>query len=252
MIIDAHAHVSPTTHGSAENYLEQLRGAGIQRGVICPGGMIDVRKMNDYIAGKARPDTTPKNDYVERSLQDHPELLGVACVNPLDPQAVDTLEALLQAGRLGLMISPLVHPFSFTDALVAPLASLCGEREVPIYSHVAFRRGADSVDYIELARRFPRTNFILEHIGLGPADEEATAAAAELDNFFVETSMDSYLHVLGTVKRAGASKVIFGSEYPLSHPALELTKVLLLPISDGEREKILGGNIRQLLRLGGS
>lgn len=62
--------------------------------------------------------------------------------------------------------------------------------------------------------------------------------------------MSSYLHVLGTVEKAGASKVLFGSEYPLSHPALELQKILLLPITEAEREQILGGNARNLLRLG--
>jgi uncharacterized protein len=51
------------------------------------------------------------------------------------------------------------------------------------------------------------------------------------------------------VKKAGAHKVIFGSEYPLSHPAVELKKILLLPITEAERERILSENIRELLRL---
>lgn len=250
MIIDAHAHVSPTSHGSTENYLEQLRRGGIHQGVICPGGMIDVRKMNDFIFGKSRPNPTPKNEYVGESVQSHPNLVGLACVDPTAPNAAEELEQLLKAGRKGLMISPIVHRFNFGDDPVAALAALCGDYQAPIYSHVAFRPGANSEDFIALARRFPRTSFVLEHVGLGPADEAAATAAAELDNFFVETSMDSYLHVLGTVKKAGASKVLFGSEYPLSHPALELQKILLLPITESEREQILGGNARNLLRLG--
>ena len=86
-------------------------------------------------------------------------------------------------------------------------------------------------------------------MGALPTDGEAANAAAEMDNFFLETSLSSYLHVVETVKKTGASKVIFGSEFPLSHPALEMKKVLLLPITDGQREQILGGNIRELLHL---
>lgn len=250
MIIDAHAHVSPSSYGSTERYLSQLREGGIQQGVVCPGGMLDVRRMGTYIAGKAKPDTVPKNEYVDQAVEAHPELHGLVCVDPLDPQAAEVVERYLTRGFRGLMVSPLIHKFSFTDEVMAPLASLCGEHRAPIYSHVAYRPGANTPDFVALARRFPGTNFILEHMGAGPVDNEATAAATDLDNLFLETSLGSYLHILESVKEAGADKVIFGSEYPLSHPAAELKKILLLPISERDREKILGENIRELLRLG--
>ncbi|AUX21459.1 amidohydrolase [Sorangium cellulosum] len=249
MIIDAHAHVSPTSYGSAENYLEQLERGGIQQGVVCPGGMLDVRRFNNYITGKNKPDAVPKNDYVVESVEASPALRGLACVDPCDPGAVEVAERYLDRGLRGLMVTPLVHRFSFCDDVMAPLARLCGEREVPIYSHVAFRPGANTSDYVALARRFPKTSFILEHMGAGHVDNEASTAAATLDNLFLETSLSSYLQILLSVQQAGASKVIFGSEYPLSHPAAEIHKVLLLPISGGERDKILGGNIRALLHL---
>lgn len=249
MIIDAHAHLSPTPYGSTERYLEVLRQSGIEQAVVCPGGMLDVRKMNDFVFGEKKPDTTPKNGYVGQSVRDNPVLHGMACVDPCAPRPVELLEELLAEGFRGLMVSPLIHRFTFADGPMADLARLCGERGVPIVSHNGWRPGANTGDYVQLARNFPRTNFILEHMGAPPADVEATEAAATLDNFFLETSLGSYLHVVETVKRAGASKVLFGSEYPLSHPALEMKKVLLLPIPDGERERILGGNARELLRL---
>lgn len=249
MIIDAHAHVSPTTYGATEQYLKVLRQSGIEQAVICPGAMLDVRKMSEYVSGQKKPDAIPKNDYVSQSVQSSPMLIGMACVDPCDPQAAEKLEQYLEKGFRGLMVSPLVHKFSFPDDNMAALATLCGERGVPIISHNGWRPGANTADYVLLARKFPRTNFILEHMGALPTDVEAANAAAELDNFFLETSLSSFLHVVETVKMTGASKVIFGSEYPLSHPALELRKVFLLPLSDREREQILGGNIRGLLHL---
>ncbi|HYO51356.1 amidohydrolase family protein [Archangium sp.] len=249
MIIDAHAHVSPTSYGSTEIYLAQLQQSGISEGVISPGGMLDVRRMGNFVTGKEKPSPVPRNEYVDQSVRSHPELYGLACVDPRGPEAPQILERCLREGFRGLMMSPLVHGFSFPDEALGPLASLCGEYRVPIYSHVAFRPGANTAEFVEMARRFPQTHFVLEHMGAGPADQEASEAAALLDNFFLDTSLGNYLHILETVKRAGASKVIFGSEYPLSHPAVELHKILLLPISDGEREKILSGNIRALLRL---
>lgn len=249
MIIDAHAHVSPTSYGSTERYVEALRQSGIDQAVISPGGMIDVRSMNDYIVGAKKPNDVPHNDYVLKSVESNTILDGVACVNPCDPQSIDSLDRCLKKGLRGLMVSPLVHKFTFLDDRMAELSILCGERGVPIVSHNAWRPGANTVDYVALARKHPRTNFILEHMGAAPADTEATAAAAELDNFFLETSLGNFMHIQETVKKAGASKVIFGSEYPLSHPAVELKKVLLLEIPEREREKILGENIRELMHL---
>lgn len=249
MIIDAHAHVSPTTYGSTQQYLEMLSESGIDQAVICPGGMLDVRKMSEFVSGQKKPDAIPKNDYVDQSVQSNPRLIGMACVDPCDARAVEKLEQYLEQGFRGLMVSPLVHKFSFPEDRMVDLAILCGERGVPVISHNGWRPGANTVDYILLARKVPRTHFILEHMGALPTDGEATNAAAELDNLFLETSLSSYLHLLETVKKTGASKVLFGSEYPLSHPALEMKKVLLLPITDGERERILGGNVRELLHL---
>jgi uncharacterized protein len=249
MIIDAHAHVSPSEYGSTEAYLELLRRGGIQRGVISPGGMLDVRRMGEFVTGRERPNVVPRNDYVVQSVEAHPLLLGFACVDPRAPGALEELARHLDQGFRGLMVSPIVHGFCFNEGVLDELVSLCGERQVPVVSHIAFRSGANTPDYVRLARRFPRTNFILEHMGAPPADQDATTAATELDNFFLETSLGSYLHIVHTVRCVGASKILFGSEFPLSHPALEMQKVFLLPVSDGERERILGGNIRELLRL---
>jgi uncharacterized protein len=250
MVIDAHAHVSPTTYGATKGYLEQLEQSDIQQGVIGPGAMLDVRRMSDYLTGNARPDNkAPNNEYVEQSFQSHTRLHGLACVDPQEPRAVETLDQYLKRGFRGLKLAPLVHALSFASDAVADLVTLCGERGVPVYSHAAPRPGGDTAGFAELARRFPQANFVLEHLGSGPADQVATAAATRLDNFFLETSLGTYLHIQESVKKAGAHKVVFGSEYPLSHPAVELKKILLLPISESERERILSKNILELLRL---
>lgn len=250
MIIDAHAHISDTSYGNAGIYISMLREAGIDQGVVVPGGTVDVRKMTDYITGKAKPENLiPDNRYVEESCRTHPSLRGFACIDPHSPDAVESLEKSFKQGFRGLKLSPMTHQFSFAGKALAALAECCGYHGYPLYSHVVFSPGASTARFISLARQFPKTNFILGHMGFGPADREALEAAAELENFFLETSTGSYLHIKQSVEKAGAGKIIFGSEYPLSHPAVELKKILLLDLPEGEREKILGGNIRTLLRL---
>jgi uncharacterized protein len=251
MIIDGHAHISPTSFGNVDLYIQQLQEAGIQRGVLVPGGMMDVRRITDYITGKEKPKKEPPNNqYVDEACKNNPDLFtGFACVNPHDSNAVEQLEEYFKSGFRGLKMSPMTHQFSFASKTVAALAELCGDYGYPFYTHVVFNPGASTTRFISLAQQFPKTNFILGHMGFGPADTEALEAAAKMDNFFLETSTGSYLHIKEAVEKAGATKIIFGSEFPLSHPVVELQKILLLNLSDDHREKILGGNIKSLLSL---
>ena len=249
MIVDAHAHISETTYGNVRIYLEQLREAGIEQGVVVPGGMLDVRKMTDYVTGRAEPDNlVPNNRYVGEACRTAGgSLTGFVCVDPHAPGATETLADGLRQGCRGLKLSPMTHRFSFASMGVANLASICGEHGYPVYTHVVYSPGASTARYVALARQFPGTNFILGHMGFGPADREGLEAAVELDNLFLETSTGNFLHIQEAVRRAGPGKVIFGSEFPLSHPTVELQKITLLALDDAARESILGGNILALM-----
>ena len=251
MIIDGHAHISDSTYGNVANYLEQLASCGINKGVVVPGGMLDVRRMTDYIIGKAKPaDRIPNNTVVWESVEKNPVILhGLACVDPHQTDCAETLEKCFKQGFRGLKLSPMSHEFSFASRSIAALSALCGEYGFPVYTHVVYSPGASSARLIALARQFPKTNFVAGHMGFGPADVDALEAAVELDNFFLESSTGSFLHIQEAVRKAGPGKLIFGSEYPLSHPAVELQKILLLKLSSTEQDKILSENIKMLLRL---
>ena len=250
MIIDAHAHISDTEYGNAEIYLKQLEESGIDCGVVVPGGMVDVRRMTDYITGRAEPDNTiPNNAYVlEACRTRQTKIKGLVCIDPHTDDPLAVLEQSYKDGFKGLKLSPITHQFSFASKAVINLVDACGDYGFPVYTHVLYSPGASTTRFVALAQQFPKTNFILGHTGFGPADQEGLAAAAKLDNFFLESSTGNYLHMKEIVRRAGAGKFIFGSEFPLSHPKAELEKILLLRLTENEMDKVLGGNIQALLK----
>lgn len=253
MIIDAHAHLSNTDYGNVDLYLAQAKEAGVDQGIAVPGGMMDVRRMTDYVTGKSKPENPiPDNTYVLKCCKSNPSVLrGFMCI---DPHQKDALQNLSQGGKdgyQGLKLSPMTHQFSFASSAVASLVSLCGDMGFPVYSHVLFSPGAATAKFIALAKQFPRVNFILGHMGFGPADQEGLEAATKMNNFFLETSTGNYLHIKEATRKAGAGKIIYGSEFPLSHPKAELEKLFLLHLPGSEMDKILGGNIQALLGSGG-
>jgi uncharacterized protein len=54
-------------------------------------------------------------------------------------------------------------------------------------------------------------------------------------------------YIVQAVARAGAKKVIFGSDGPWLHPGLELHKIRLLGLPPEQEALILGGNVLRLL-----
>ena len=88
----------------------------------------------------------------------------------------------------------------------------------PIYSHVVTALVRLLLSLSSFAKQFPKANFIIGHMGF--ADQEAIDAAKSLPNFFLGDLNRKLLeHSRG--RKAGSSKVIFGSEFPLSHPSID-------------------------------
>jgi predicted TIM-barrel fold metal-dependent hydrolase len=249
MIIDGHTHVSATDFGNVDVLLAQLDQAGIGGAVCVPGGMIDVRQFSRIFSGRYRPDPRIPNHLVFEAIERHPDRLhGFVCVNPNDgPAAVEMLRQGLDRGCRGVKLAPIVHRFPFTHPALDEIAAHCAERGYPVYSHVLPNPGTTTADYADLARRCPRTNFILGHMGFGPADADAIELAAELENLYLETSLGNFLILQDALQRLGPTKLIFGSEFPLSHPKVELEKIMLL--DESAHEAILWNNISRLLKL---
>ena len=51
------------------------------------------------------------------------------------------------------------------------------------------------------------------------------------------------------IDKHGAHKVCFGTDFPLASMTADSEYVLSLPLSDGDKERILGGNAREFIGL---
>jgi uncharacterized protein len=249
MIVDGHVHVSDSGYGNVDVLLAQWDQAGIAWGLCVPGGMVDVRQFSRIFSGQYRPDPKIPNHLVFDAIQQHADRIqGLVCVNPHDGAgAVAMLEDGLDRGCRGVKLAPIVHQFQFADPVLDEIAACCGERGFPVYSHVLPNPGMRTSDFADFARRNPGTNFILGHMGFGPADADAIEFTSELNNLYLESSLGNYLVLRDALDRLGPTKLVFGSEFPLSHPKVELAKVLLLDAA--AHDAILEGNIVRLLQL---
>lgn len=239
MIIDSHCHAGRgdmltapwNTDAPLESYLRRAQRAGIQRVVVFPAFHSDYTSANRELATIV--------------AKRHPRLIGFAMVNTkTDAGRIREMlfEAVKQLGLKGLKI----HGH---EAL--PNREVCeAAREfgLPVIVDVAGK--AHVIDMF--APAYPEVNFIIAHLGSFADDWRAHERVIEqmvrYPNVYGDTSgVRRFDYLVRAVKRAGAQKLIFGSDGPWLHPALELQKIRLLGLSAKNEDLILGGNARRLI-----
>ena len=103
-----------------------------------------------------------------------------------------------------------------------------------------------------LAPEYPEVNFIIPHLGSFADDWRAHLRVIDqmvrYPNVYTDTSgIRRFDYLEQALNRAGAHKILFGTDGPWLHPGLELHKVRLLRLSSREEAMILGGNLLQLI-----
>jgi predicted TIM-barrel fold metal-dependent hydrolase len=148
-----------------------------------------------------------------------------------------------------LEISPAVHGAALSDERVGELVAVAVEAGHPVYAVCLIRPGAGVADLVALARRYRDGVFVLGHSGTGNIDFHAIELIADLPNILFETS-GGYSSVLAeALRRLGRERLLFGTEYPLQHPDVELAKYRAVPVSTMDFEFIGRRNAHRVLSL---
>ena len=101
-------------------------------------------------------------------------------------------------------------------------------------------------------RSYPNVAWIIPHLSSFADDWRAQAALVDeltrTPNLFTDTAGVRYFDILvDAVRRAGAHKVLFGSDGPYLHPGVELAKITLLKLTPPDHRLITGGNLLRLI-----
>jgi|SRR5437016_5129150 len=240
MIIDCHCHAGKgdlmtapwNTDAPIDPYLRRAQAAGIGKTVVFAAFHSDYAQANLQVA---------------RIVARYPSrLIGFAFVHA----ARDT-------GRIHQMVERAVTRWKFRgiklhgyDAM--PTREVCEAAKafrVPLLMDVVGK--AEIVEM--LAPQYPEVDFIIPHLGSFADDWQAQQRVVDqlvrYPNVYADTSgVRRFDYVVQAVKRAGAHKVLFGSDGPWLHPGVEIHKIRLLGLPPEQQSLVLGGNILRLIR----
>ncbi len=98
----------------------------------------------------------------------------------------------------------------------------------------------------EFVRRYPDVTLIIPHMGmLNGGQDRVQAEFQDKPNIHFDTSLGQVNETI--VQTLGASRLLYGCDYPYGMPGENLRRVQRLNISEEEKELLLGGNVRRLL-----
>jgi uncharacterized protein len=239
-IIDCHCHAGTgdrmtapwNTVAAIDPYLRRARAAGIAKTVVVSVFHTDYNKANAELA---------------RIIARNPgRLVGFVFVH-----------ATRDAGRIFRMVEHAVRKWRFRGIKIhgfeaMPTREVCEAARIfrlPIFVDVVSR--PEVIDM--LAPQFPDVNFIVAHLGSYTDDwrahQQVVYQIARYPNVYGDTSaVRRFDYIVEAVKRAGARKLMFGSDGPWIHPGVELHKVRLLGLPKEQEALVLGGNILRLMR----
>lgn len=239
MIVDCHCHAGEgdgftgpwDSDAGLENYLRRARAAGIARTVLLAAFHSDYALANRSVARIVAGD--PQRFY------------GFAFVH-----------AQRDKGRVHAMVRTAVEQYNFVgiklhrhDARITrEVCDAARHFGLPVLYDVMGEVAAAEL----LAIQYPDVDFILPHLGSFADDWSAQLALIDHlvrhKNIYTDSAGVRRFDLLQqAVGRAGAHKVLFGSDGPWLHPGVELAKIHALGLAPREQALVLGQNLLRLI-----
>ena len=238
MIIDSHCHAGTgdgltgpwDTWAPIDKYRRWAAEAGIDRTVLLAAFHSDYAVANREVAGivESRPG----------------QFYGFAFVHPERDR-----------GRIYALVKIAVERYGFVgikvhrhDARITrEVCEVARTFRLPVLYDVTGEISACEL----LAAAYADINFIIPHLGSFADDWRAQLGLIDHlvrhPNIYTDTAGVRRFDLLEqAVKRAGAHKILFGSDGPWLHPAVELEKIYVLGLSERDEQLVLGRNFLRL------
>lgn len=189
------------------------------------------------------------NEDMKRTAKSHPHRFMPSCsVNPwFGKTAVEELKRALGEGARMLVVHPAVQGFLANDELLFPIIEEADQARVPIYIHTGQPGNSTPWQTVDLAGKYPQSDFILGHCGATDFWNDMPGAVTALPNVYCEASLSRPFRFAEYVKTVGSRKCVMGSWAPLSDLVFEWEEMRkYLPQKD--QPDCLGNSMYALLQ----
>ena len=261
-VIDSHCHIYPIKiatpavdstgrfynmtalgDGTVDSLLEIGKETGIDRFVVQSVATTphQVKSINEFIADEV--------------LQHKDTLIGLGTLHPDSPDLKGDFEHIKELGLHGVKLHPDIQKFKIDDYRCLKIYELCEKENMPILMHTGDYRFdfSNPNRLVPILDIYKNLTIIGAHLGGWSVWDEAVDKLVKYENFYVDSSSSLYKlsveRATEIIRLYGANRVLFGSDYPVFSPNIELNRFMALPLTDKERKMILSENVLKLYNI---
>ncbi|MEO8765985.1 MAG: amidohydrolase family protein [Ginsengibacter sp.] len=190
------------------------------------------------------------NESAFETIQITPGLLQYVIVNPLQKETYDQARVMLKHRKcVGIKIHPEEHCYRIKD-FGNELFEFFTEVNAPVMTHSGCPNSLPE-DFVPFTNHFPKVRLLLAHLGNGAgkgqqADLQVRALQdGQHENIWIDTSSARSIIpglIEWAVEQVGAKRLIFGSDTPLYHVAVQRERIEAAEISQVDKRLILREN----------
>lgn len=260
-IIDAHCHIYPdkiaqkASNSTGDFYNLKMTYDGTISTLLDMG---EKAGINHFVVQSVA--TTPKqvssiNNFIADAVSNsNGKFTGLGTLHP-DSEDIETdVNEITKLGLKGVKLHPDIQQFKIDDYRMLKIYELC-EGRLPILMHT----GDSRYDYSNPNRMVPimdiykKLTVIGAHFGGWSVWEEATKKLSNYENFYVDCSSSFYAITFEKARELimayGTDKVLFGTDYPMWSPEIELQRFMQIDLTQQQRDDILYNNTAKLFNI---
>ena len=260
-IIDFHDHVYPDAiaRKAADNVRAFYDGIGND----AIDGRVDTLLERGKIAGitefvilpvATKPERTRHiNEFIVRQASEHSEFYGFGTVHADMDGLMEEVEYIQSKGLRGIKIHPDYQTFAIDDHRMFPVYEQI-QGKMPIIFHMGDLR----YDYSHPARlrkvldQFPKLQVVAAHFGGYQMREIAKEVLTDTNCLFDTSSSLMFMEpgqAESYIRHYGADRFLYGTDYPMWDPIIEVERFFGLDLTDDEKEQIAWKTAATLLRV---
>ncbi len=241
-IVDCHGHLGyfsatkivPT---DADAMIRAMDRVGVEK--VCISSFLSIG-----------PDCRAGNDVVAEAVRKHPKrFIGYGVINPNRSQEIDAelRRCFEHLGMQAIKLHPATHQSPIDGSAFKAVFEFAASKGLPILSHEW-----GSPEFLNrLSSEHPKISFIIAHMGFwnGRGDFAYADVVTGHDNVYVDLAYSNvfYQALERLVAMIGATKILFGSDFPLHDLSYQLGRVVFARLSSEEKQMILGLNMLRIL-----
>lgn len=258
MIIDAHAHIFPdkiaekAVGGIGGFYGMETRCDGTLGALLREGERAGVDRFLVQSVATVPAQVTAINDFIAASVERFPDkLIGFGALHPDFEDIGRETERIIKLGLKGIKLHSDFQGFNIDDERAFPIYE-AAEGRLPVLFHV----GDNRYDYssperlMNAVKRFPRLTVVGAHFAGWSMWDRGVDIFAH-SGIYTDCSSSLYAmspeHAAELIRKIGADRVMWGTDYPMWRAGEELERFNRLPLTEEERKLILSGNVRRLI-----